>query len=229
MLGIINMEIKMHSSKDRAVYMHIPFCNKICSYCDFCKFYYNENWADNYLIALEKEINEKYLNDNIKSIYFGGGSPSSLNTNELKKLFKIIKKFKVNKDAEITFEFNLNEITEEKLKILKDNNVNRLSIGIQSFNEKILKFLNREGSYKIAKEKIDLCKKMGFNNINIDLMYAIPNQSILSLKKDLRLIKKLKVNHVSTYSLIIEDGTILSNENTQPIDEKKDLKMYKPL
>ena len=210
-----------------AVYIHIPFCTKICSYCDFCKVYYNKKWINDYLDALEKEIVKGYKNDFISSLYIGGGTPSSLDNDELNRLFNILKVFKLTKNAEITFECNLNDINDYLLDILVNNKVNRLSIGIQSFNKKNLSLMNRDGSYKEAKEKINLCKKKGITNINIDLIYALPFEKISTLKKDLKLFKKLDIPHISTYSLILEEKTVLYNKGITPIKEEIDYKMYK--
>ena len=212
--------------KTKSVYIHIPFCKTICSYCDFCKFYYNEKWVDLYLKTLEKEINQNYQNDLIETIYIGGGTPSSLNTKELIILFNIIKIFKLANDYEITIECNLNDINEEFIKLITSNKINRISIGIESFNKDNLKLLNREASYKKAKKIIKLCHKYNLNNINIDLIYAIPNESIKVLKKDLKLVKKLNVPHISTYSLILEKHTMLAYQNIQNIDEDIDFQMY---
>ena len=212
---------------EKSVYIHIPFCKKICSYCDFCKFIYNSTWVDKYLNALKKEIEDRYLDNPIKTIYIGGGTPSALNTKELNKLFRIIKIFKRVDDYEFTFECNLNDINEELISILVKNGVNRISIGIESFNEKNLQFLNRTANFKESLQKINICKDLGINNINVDLIYAIPKESIFTLKKDLKYIKKLNITHVSTYSLMIEDHTMLKYNNTEPIEEDIDYKMYK--
>ena len=211
----------------KSVYIHIPFCKAICSYCDFCKMLYNENFALDYLIALEKEIIEKYDSQLIETIYIGGGTPSSLKITELKKLFNIIKLFKFDKEYEFTFEINLDDIREELLEILKENKVNRLSIGIQSFDKNNLEFLKRDSDFKDAKAKISLCRKYGFGNLSVDLMYAIPGQTMSMLKKDIKKFKKLKTEHISTYSLIIEDHTAIKINNTEYIDESLDAKMYK--
>ena len=130
----------------RGAYIHIPFCSSICSYCDFCKFLHNDRWASAYLDCLSKEIDKYYENDIIKTIYVGGGTPSSLSINNLNKLFSIINKFKITADNEFTFECNINDISTDLLAILKQNNVNRLSIGVESFNSNNLKFLNRKHS-----------------------------------------------------------------------------------
>src|SRR5574344_1054540 len=208
-----------------AVYIHIPFCKSICSYCDFCKLLYNEKWIEEYLDVLNIEIKEKYNDEEIRTIYIGGGTPSSLSPRFLLKLFDIIKLFHLSLQCEFTFECNLNNIDTNLLTILKDNGVNRLSIGIESFNSKKLAFMHRNHSFLEAKEKISLCRQMGFNNINIDLIYGIPKESIHVLKQDLKKIIKLSPEHVSTYSLIIEDNTMISKLN--PIDEDTDYEMYK--
>lgn len=206
-----------------SVYIHIPFCKSICSYCDFCKLYYNQKWVNEYLDALEKQVRNEYKNDLIKTIYIGGGSPSALDESSLKKLKNIINIFKLD-NIEFTFECNINDIDDKLLKSLKEMGVNRLSIGIESFNKKVLDFLNRKGSYKLAQEKINLCRAYGFNNINVDLIYAVPNESVEDLYDDINKIISLNVEHISTYSLMIEKNTMIYNES--PIDENIDYKMY---
>ena len=209
-----------------SIYIHIPFCNKICSYCDFCKLIYKEEWVDKYLIALNQEIKKNYKNEKVKTLYIGGGTPSSLNLNQLKKLNEIISIFDLTELEEFTFECNIESITEEKLKYLKQMNVNRLSIGIETFNDKYLKFLNRNHNNKEIKEKISVAQQLGFNNINIDLIYALPNQTIEDLKYDLIEFLKLNIEHISTYSLIIEPNTKLHVEKIQNINEELDYEMY---
>lgn len=210
----------------RSVYIHIPFCSSICSYCDFCKFIHDDAWAEEYLVHLEKEIKKYYDNDEIKTIYIGGGTPSTLNIKNLTKLMEIVKVFKREKDIEFTFEMNVNDITEEKLILLKNNGVNRISVGVESFNKNNLAFLNRKHNKKEIFNNINLLKKY-FDNINVDLIYALPIETMNVLKSDIKEILKLNVNHISTYSLIIENNTVLSVKNIKPIDEDKDSKMYK--
>lgn len=209
----------------KSAYIHIPFCNNICFYCAFCKMLKNDAFVDKYLNSLEKEIKKNYKGDILDTLYIGGGTPTSLNEKELTKLFSILKTFKLNEEYEYTFEANILDINEKLLSILKSNRVNRLSIGIESFDENNQKLLNRKASYEEAKSKIDLCKKY-FNNINVDLIYAIPNESIKILKSDLDKIISLNVNHVSTYSLMIEPNTVLSINGTLPISDSLDKKMY---
>ena len=209
----------------KSVYIHIPFCSEICSYCDFCKMYYSNKIVDKYLNELEKEIKKRYKNDIIDTLYIGGGTPSCLDLKELKRLFNILKIFKLSNNLEFTFECNLN-IDKEKLEFLYKNKVNRLSFGVQSFNDKNLLFLNRKHNKDDIFNTITLAKKIGFKNINIDLIYALPNQTLESLNKDLDLFLKLDVTHISTYSLIIEPNTILFNNKIKNIDDELDYKMY---
>ena len=192
---------KIYNTK--SIYIHIPFCSNICSYCDFCKFYYNKKIVSNYLDSLTLEIKEKYLGEEIDTIYIGGGTPSSLSLSELEKLFSVLEIINFSSDVEFTFECNVLDLTEEKLIFLKEHGVNRLSIGVQSFNKEILSFLERRYDKNIILEKIRLAKKY-FSNINVDLMYAVPGEDLNILKNDLELFLSLDIKHISTYSLIIE-------------------------
>ena len=209
----------------KSAYIHIPFCNNICSYCDFCKLLYNKDFVKKYLDALEKEITNNYKGEILDTIYIGGGTPSSLSIVELNELFSIIKIFKLSKEYEFTFEVNIEDITEEKLEILKENKVNRLSIGIESFNDKYLKYLGRNYTSDIISERVELAKKY-FDNINVDLMYALKNESLNDLEEDIDKILKLDIKHISCYSLIIEKNTKLYIENTKYISDDLDSDMY---
>jgi oxygen-independent coproporphyrinogen-3 oxidase len=213
----------------KAVYIHIPFCKSICSYCDFCKVFYNKAWVKKYLDCLKMEIDDIYMNEEVDTLYIGGGTPSVLNKNELTYLFDIIKKLNIKKLKEFTFECNLNDITEDLLDILISNNVNRLSIGIESFNPEKLKYMGRNHTFSEALEKISLCRSKGINNINIDFIYGFNFETIKMLKKDLKLILKLNPEHISTYSLMIEDNTLLKINNFKKIDEDMDALMYQTI
>lgn len=209
----------------KSVYIHIPFCRNICNYCDFCKLLYNEQFVHKYLDALNTQINREYKGETLDTIYIGGGTPSSLNIFELNKLFEITKNFKLNDNYEFTFEVNVEDINEKLLKLLKDNKVNRLSIGIESFNNEYLKYLGRNYDSNIIKEKILLSKKY-FDNINVDLIYALKDETLSDLEKDIDEILKLNVEHISCYSLMIERNTKLYIENTNYISEDLDSDMY---
>lgn len=211
--------------ENKSVYIHIPFCENICSYCDFCKFYYNKELVIKYLDALDNEIKDNYKGEVIETLYVGGGTPTSLDIDELKRLLDILKVFKTN-NLEYTIECNIENITEEKIKLFREYGVNRISIGIQTFNTKYLKFLNRNHTSEEVKTKINMIKKY-IDNINIDLIYAIPGETIEELSLDIDEFLSLDISHISTYSLIIENNTILGNNNTKNIDEELDYEMYK--
>ncbi len=209
----------------RSAYIHIPFCMKICTYCDFPKVFYNEDLVDKYLDALKEEITLTYQNDQIKSIYIGGGTPSALNIKQLDKLFSIIKLLNLTDEAEKTIELNIEDINTEKLELFKKHGINRLSIGIQTINEKFFNFLGRGLGKQTVIEKITLAKKY-FDNISVDFMYGFSGQLTKDLDQDLAFIKEIDVKHVSIYSLIIEENTKLFIEGTKAIDEDLESDMY---
>lgn len=210
----------------KSVYIHIPFCKNICSYCDFCKQFFDDKKVDKYLSELAKEVELKYKNEIIDTLYIGGGTPSSLNMLQLEDLFKIIKKIKLNKNYEFTFECNIEDITIEKAKFLYNNGVNRISLGVQTFKPKYIKLLNRKHTKKEVFENIKILKEVGFTNINVDLMYALPNETLKELDEDIDILLQLKVNHISTYSLILEDNTIFKIKGFSSVSEELDAKMY---
>lgn len=212
-------------SNIKSAYIHIPFCKSICSYCDFSKMYYNSNFVNSYLNALSNEIKEDYKGEMLDTIYIGGGTPSALSIDELKHLFLITNTLNLSDNYEFTIECNIEDITKEKLELFKNNKVNRISIGVQSFNNKILKYLNRKYDSEIILKKINLAKKY-FDNINIDLIYAVNNETIDDLKKDLKKFLSIDIPHISCYSLIIEKNTILYNKNEEYISEDLDRLMY---
>ena len=203
-----------------SIYIHIPFCSSICTYCDFCKVLTNKQWINEYLDALEKEIKQNYQGEYIKTLYIGGGTPSSLNLDELKRLFDIFKIFNIDKNTEITFESNSEDLTLDKIKFLK-NHINRLSIDIQTFNKETLKKSNR----KLNTRNLNNAFKT-FENINIDLMYGFQNQNIENLKNDLNKIINLNPTHISTYCLILEPNTKLYIDNYEPLEDDKEREMY---
>ncbi len=209
----------------KACYVHVPFCKNICSYCDFCKNYYNEKIVDDYLDVLEKEVKNNYKNEVLNTLYVGGGTPSALSCKALNKLFKVLSVFKLNDDYEFTFECNYQDINEDLLKLLKENRINRLSVGIQTFNNKYMNVLNRNIDKEKMMANVKLVKKY-FDNINLDLMYALPGETLESLVKDIELFVSLNVEHISTYALIIEDHTRLKMLNVNDIDDDLQAKMY---
>lgn len=208
-----------------SIYIHIPFCNSICTYCDFCKIFYNKKYINDYLNNLEQEIKVRYKSEIVNTIFIGGGTPSSLDDEELIRLMNIIEIFKLNDNYEFTIECNIESITENKLKIMKKYGVNRISIGVESFDNSIIKLLGRNHTKKDVYNKMGIVKRY-FSNINIDLIYAAYDD-INILKSDIDCFLKLDIPHISTYSLIIEDNTMLKINGMKNIDEDIDYEMYK--
>ena len=209
----------------KSAYIHIPFCKNICNYCSFCKFFYNEEMASRYLDSLLQEVKSKYKGELLDTIYVGGGTPSDLSIDNLNKLFKIIDIFKLEKDYEFTFECNF-DISNEKLKLLKEHGVNRLSFGIEPINKEYYSDINRYNSKKNIINKIKYAREIGFDNINGDLMYGFHNENTDILKNDLDFILNLNLEHISTYSLMIEEHTKLYLNDYKNVDEELDNKMY---
>jgi oxygen-independent coproporphyrinogen-3 oxidase len=192
------------------LYIHVPFCKQACHYCDF-HFSTNQETRLDLVQAIAREltIQQKYVEDEpLNTIYFGGGTPSLLSQNELKIIFDSIhSNFVVNPEAEISLEANPDDLSEEKLQLLKEIGINRLSIGIQSFDDAILRYLNRAHSSQSAVECVASARKTGFENISLDLIYAIPGQDIAGWEKNIRQAIGLHPDHISSYSLTIEEKT----------------------
>jgi oxygen-independent coproporphyrinogen-3 oxidase len=196
------------------LYLHIPFCKQACYYCDF-HFSTSLSNKQQLVNALCQEmlLQKEYLEgEALKTIYFGGGTPSLLNQNEIEKLFNSIhKNFSVAKDPEVTLEANPDDLGIENLKRLSKAGVNRLSIGIQSFDDRVLKFLNRAHSSMQATNCMDHAREVGFKNISIDLIYAIPDQDENLWRKNIEQAISLSPEHISAYSLTIEEKTVFGS------------------
>ena len=184
-----------------SAYIHIPFCKQKCKYCSFTSFT-NQEKILGYIFALLKDIDTNYEGEVLNTLYFGGGTPSLI---EIQFLKKIINKFNLDKNCEITFEINPDDVNLKYLKDLRNIGINRLSIGGQSFDDNILKLIGRRHDANQIINAVKLAKETLFENISIDLIYGLPTQTIESLKKDLVNITQLGVNHVSTYGLKIEE------------------------
>jgi len=210
----------------KSVYLHIPFCKTICSYCDFCKQFYEEAKVDAYLEALEHEIQAVYQGELLQTLYIGGGTPSVLNMRQLERLASMLSSFHIAPTCEITFEMNIESMTREKLLFLKAMGVNRLSIGIETFHRNLHQVLNRSTDYETLQRFLEDARKIGFQNINGDLIYAVTTETLEDVRKDVGLLLSLNLEHISTYSLMIEPHTKLSIDNVKNIDEALDYKMY---
>lgn len=223
--------------KEIGIYIHIPFCIKKCEYCDFVSYCNKEKYVPQYINALKKEIknniNKEYK---ITTIYIGGGTPSSIEENYIADIIETIKlnmndeNLKEFKNVEVTIEVNPGTVTEKKLKTYKEIGINRLSIGLQETHDELLKSIGRIHTYEEFLKTYNLARKIGFNNINVDLIIALPNQTIQDIKENLEKIIKLNPEHISVYSLILEEGTPFYNKyNENKIklpDEELERNMY---
>ncbi len=203
-------------SKELGIYIHIPFCKRKCYYCDFISYSgKDDSFIKTYIQKVLQEMQQyNFENYNITTIYIGGGTPSYIQAKYILELLKSLKS-KLQKNEtnfekiEITLEINPATITQEKLKQYKKAGINRISIGLQTTNDKLLRQIGRIHTYQDFLEAYQLVQKVGFQNINIDLMIGLPNQSIQDVKQSLEKIQHLKPDHISIYSLIVEEGTKL--------------------
>ena len=212
------------------IYIHVPFCGKKCSYCDFYSLSYNKKNAELYLRAVLRNI--QYYSDRsrvVNTVYFGGGTPSILPAESIAQMLKEIREcFRLSENPEITLEANPNTLTPDKLRQLHDHGVNRLSIGIQSMLDSELKFLGRTHTAARAKKAVLDAADTGFRNISCDLMIALPNQTAESVKFSINELTALPVNHISAYILKIEEGTPFDNQNIHNImpDDDSTAELY---
>jgi len=200
-------------NKGLSLYIHVPFCLKKCGYCDFISFPFNYRKTKRYIDCLRKEISIFVEKNNAKgipvsTIYFGGGTPSLLSLSEMESIFSFIKKnFKLFPISEITLETNPETVQIKKFREFRDMGINRVSMGAQSFNDNTLKILGRLHNAKKIYESFENLRKAGFDNINLDLMFALPGETSEDLLYSLSEVVGLAPEHISFYSLMIERGT----------------------
>lgn len=207
----------------QSAYIHIPFCKTKCFYCAFTSTC-NLNLETGYVISLLKDIDTNYQENPLKTLYIGGGTPSIL---PLKHVQKIMNKFNLQENAEVTFELNPENATEDYLKGLFELRINRLSVGIQTFDDEILKSINRTHNSEKAIETINLAKNIGFKNISVDLIYGLPNQTLEGFKNDLETAKNLDVQHISLYGLKIEENSVFGKKTPKNLpDDDLQADMY---
>jgi oxygen-independent coproporphyrinogen-3 oxidase len=207
------------------LYIHIPFCKQKCFYCDFFSAKYNSELANKYIGSLIKHA-QNFKNKKIDSIYVGGGTPSILSYHQIQKLLSSLNNiFNLSQVKEFTFELNPESVSKEKLQILKEFGVSRLSIGLQSVEDQYLKYLGRVHDYKTFCIAYYAAKNAGFNNINIDLIYGLPNQSVNDWKNALERTSQFDSQHLSLYPLSIEKNTSFY-KNGVVSDDKLQREMY---
>ncbi|MBD5459087.1 MAG: oxygen-independent coproporphyrinogen III oxidase [Lachnospiraceae bacterium] len=197
--------------RELSIYLHIPFCARKCRYCDFLSYPATEREQKDYLVSLLQEIEEQsffYKEYQVISIFVGGGTPSLLSADFIKKIFeKLNHDFAVRKDCEITIEANPDSLTQPKLAAYLQAGINRLSIGLQSADDEELRRLGRIHDYQTFCRAYEMARLVGFRNINIDLMSAVPGQTPVSYRQTLERVLALEPEHISAYSLILEEGT----------------------
>ena len=211
--------------KIKHLYVHIPFCDNICYYCDFTRVKYNAQLVDKYLDKLEAELVQYNLNKDISTIYIGGGTPSSLTSQQLYKLLNILKKYSQD-TIEYTIEANPDSLTLEKINILKKFKVNRVSLGVQTANDSLLKAINRKHSYNDVINVVDSLNSAGISNISIDLIYSLPKQTMKIWQETLETIVSLNIKHISLYSLTIEKNSYFNRHHYQKLDDETEANMY---
>ena len=203
-------------NREIGIYIHIPFCLKKCNYCDFISYENKLDIQEKYINNLKQEIYSQrdiIKNSNVTTIYIGGGTPSIIESKYILEIIEYLKNYidRSNfENIETTIEVNPGTVTEQKLKDYHDVGINRLSIGLQAVQDELLKMLGRIHNYEQFLETYNMAKKVGFKNINVDLMIGLPEQSIGDVKESIDKILELKPEHVSVYSLIVEDGTKIS-------------------
>ena len=203
------------------IYIHIPFCHKACNYCDF-HFSTSLNNKDDLLRCLLKELEQRRneINSSVSSIYFGGGTPSVLTINEIKQLIdQCFKHYKILDDLEVTLEANPEDISIELINGYAKAGINRLSIGVQSFQDNVLEWMNRSHSSKQATDCINWANQAGITNISVDLIYGVPEELQRNWSQDLETLLSLNVTHISAYNLTVEEKTVLH----KLVKEKKQL------
>lgn len=218
------------------IYIHIPFCKKRCIYCDFYSTT-SGHLKEAYIDALEKEIDlrKDYAeNEVIETIYFGGGTPSQLLPSEAERIINRIKSVhRLSRNPEITLEANPDDISEKFLDGLRNTDINRISIGIQTFNDERLKFLNRRHDSRQAVKAVGMCREYGYDNISIDLIYGFPEESGDEWEKDIDKAVSLGIQHISAYHIIYEESTrltrMLEEGKIKEIDEDNSIRQFETL
>ncbi|MCR5265499.1 MAG: radical SAM family heme chaperone HemW [Cyanobacteria bacterium RUI128] len=210
-------------SSPTSAYIHIPFCKSKCKYCSFVSFE-NQDKKTGYIFSLLKEIDHYYNTNPLKTLYIGGGTPSVV---EVEYLKKIINKLRFEPDAEITIEVNPNDVTPEYMSELKSLGFNRLSMGAQTFDDNILKIIGRRHNSDEIYKAVETAKSAGFENISLDLIYGLPTQTVDGFRHDLEEIIKLDTHHISLYGLKIEEGCYFYNHLPDNIpDDDTQADMY---
>lgn len=207
------------------LYLHVPFCKSICFYCDFCHVAYNAAMAERWLLALEKEFSLRSFSKDLKTIYIGGGTPSSLSLEELERVLRLLKPYQ-RKCEEYTIEVNPETVTNSMVQLFRQYGINRISVGLQTSDDSLLSSIGRRHTFQDVKEAVQLLKEGGIVNISLDIMYGLPGQDIASLQKTVSDAVSLEPKHISLYSLTIEENSVFGKRGIQPCDSDLEADMY---
>ena len=210
-----------------SLYIHIPFCQHLCGYCDFTKMFYLRPYVSKYIKEVVKQINN-LENKKFNTIYIGGGTPSSLSPSLLELLLSSLSKHK-HRNTEFTIEVNPETMSQKKLMLMKKYGINRVSIGVQTFNDELLKIINRFHNKRQVVYWINKFNSYGINNINIDVLYGLPNQTLDIFKKDIDIATSLNVTHISSYSLTVSKGTAFFKNGIKEVSDEESRMYYDTL
>lgn len=211
-------------TKPQALYVHVPFCQRFCAYCDFCRVLYQKDKVAQYLKVLKQELSELDYFD-FKTVFIGGGTPSALSSDELEILLEALAPF-LNNVEEFTIEVNPESVTKEKIAVMVKAGINRVSIGVQAIQPEILKYIKRFHNYNDVKRVVNNFKEAGITNISVDLMYGILNQTWEDVAASIEACNDLDIEHLSLYCLIIEEESEFGKANVAPLSEEEDARIY---
>ncbi len=207
------------------LYVHVPFCKHICYYCDFAHTVYQEDKVEQWISALETELQEKSIGDSLKTMYIGGGTPTALSSFQLERVLRML--FPYSKACEeYTIEINPETMDADKCALLKKYGINRVSIGMQAAQDDMLVSIGRKHTYMDLQQVVGMLKKVGITNISLDIMYSLPNQTMEMLQETMEKAISLSPKHISLYSLTIEPNTVFEKRSVEPLDPEKEADMY---
>ena len=211
--------------KAEALYVHVPFCDHICSYCDFAHVIYQKDTVKKWLNALRKEMEEVPISSSLKTIYLGGGTPSCLSAAELEQLLALLDPYRQDV-TEYTIEVNPETLSEEKAAEMVHHGINRVSMGLQTSDDAMLKKLGRHHTFADVQKAVGILKEAGIDNISLDLMYSLPGQTMADLRRSVQDALALGPKHLSLYSLTIEENTVFGKTGVSSLDEDTEADMY---
>lgn len=211
----------------KALYVHVPFCKDICAYCDFTRSRYHQHVADKWLIALQKELHQKkeQIEDGIETIFIGGGTPTALSDTQFYQMLQMLQPFQ-KQVKEFSIEVNIDSLSDQKIHMMKEMGICRVSMGIQTFHDDLLKRIGRFHTKEQVKNRILSLQKAGIHNISIDLMYGLPEQTMKQWKEDLSIAISLPIQHISFYALTIEANSMFGRQQIKAMDATLEGEMY---